>query len=424
MYIKEVEIANIRSIRKMEIELPSTAGWHVIIGDNGAGKSTVIRAISLALIGRNEAMGLRSNWSEWLNYKAEYGSIKLTITPSPEDEDNFGASLPEGTVIANKLAFKKGASGNILLTEERASLDAKSSYQHNDGVGWFSAAYGPYRRFEGGSSQWQSVFKSNPKLGAHLSVFGEDVALTEALEWLIHLNYQVLEKKQAGSIIEDIKKLVNSPDFLPHQAVIHQISSEGVEFKDGNGVLVNVNQLSDGYRSILSMTFELIRQLVRAYGEERVFRKVRQGEMFIDVPGIVLIDEIDAHLHPTWQTRIGLWFTKYFPAIQFIVSTHSPLICRASENGSIWRLASPHSEFESGQVSGLDKQKLIYGNILDAYGTEVFGTDVTISAKSVDQKEELVKLSKKKSAGKLNPQDLKKLNQLRSLHSVDDSFEL
>ena len=50
-------------------------------------------------------------------------------------------------------------------------------------------------------------------------------------------------------------------------------------------------------------------------------------------PGVVLIDEVDAHLHPTWQRRIGLWFREHFPKLQFIVSTHSPLICQAATVG-------------------------------------------------------------------------------------------
>ena len=47
--------------------------------------------------------------------------------------------------------------------------------------------------------------------------------------------------------------------------------------------------------------------------------------------GVILIDEIDAHLHPAWQKRIGFWLKAHFPNIQFIVTTHSPFICQAAD---------------------------------------------------------------------------------------------
>jgi hypothetical protein len=64
--------------------------------------------------------------------------------------------------------------------------------------GWFSAGYGPFRRFTGGDKEWEKVYYSDPRPAAHLSLFGEDVALTEALDWLRNINYKSLEHKLDG----------------------------------------------------------------------------------------------------------------------------------------------------------------------------------------------------------------------------------
>lgn len=137
--------------------------------------------------------------------------------------------------------------------------------------------------------------------------------------------------------------------------------------------MVAINELSDGFRSILSLTFELIRLLIATYGTSAVFAKTGS----IPLPGVVIIDEVDAHLHPTWQTKIGQWFTKYFPKLQFIVTTHSPLICRAcGKTGKIFRLAAPGSGKESGEITGIERDRLVYGDILDAYATDAFGEDL------------------------------------------------
>ncbi len=257
-------------------------------------------------------------------------------------------------------------------------------------------------------------------LSAHLSLFGEDVALTEATKWLMDLQFQTLEKKVSHNLLDDLKKLINSPNFLPHNTQLQRISSDGVFFIDGNGAEISVNEMSDGYRSILSLTFELIRQLIRLYGDEKVFQKVRKGTMEIDLPGVVLIDEIDAHLHPTWQTRIGQWFTQYFPKIQFIVTTHSPLVCRACENGSIWRLSAPGSGSKSEEIVGDDKNKLIYGNVLDAYGTEVFGKAITISQEGNEKRTRLGELNIKSITGQnVNVQEQQELQELKKIFPTE-----
>ena len=141
------------------------------------------------------------------------------------------------------------------------------------------------------------------------------------------------------------------------------------------------------------MTFDLIRQLVRVYGFEQVFDP--DDPTKIIAPGVVLIDEIDVHLHPTWQRRIGIWFREHFPKIQFIVTTHSPLICQAASVGTVYRLPQPGSDEQGEMITGQMLDRLLYGNVLDAYGTEVFGEGITRSEKSKQNLARLAKLNQK-----------------------------
>lgn len=413
MYLKKVHIQNIKSIKDFEMEFEEPAGWHVLIGDNGAGKSTIVKSIALGLIGKEQSMGLRTDWKDWLNRTASKGEIFLEVQNSEDDSPGFKHNAD--TQPCNKLEFHRDSTAVILL-EESILLGQR----YLEDKGWFSAAFGPFRRFEGGNPEWKKVFEALPRLGAHLSIFGEDVALTESLEWLVKLNYQALEKHTDSFQLDCIKALVNSADFLPNGMRLERISSEGVQFANQEGELLSVGLLSDGFRSILSMTFELIRQMVRSYSPHQVFKNIQSGEMIIDLPGVVLIDEIDVHLHPNWQTRIGQWFTKYFPKIQFIVTTHSPLICRASEKGSIWRLVAPGSEEKSGQVSKEDADRLIFGNILDAYGTEVFGKSAVRSTKSDEKLERLGRLNMLAALGKISEEEKVERQSLQQILSTDD----
>ena len=426
MYLNSITIQNIRSISKFEMKFEKPAGWHVIIGDNGSGKSTIVRSIALGIVGPNDAKALRLNLNDWVKKDTDEPSvIKLTVIKNDQDS-KIGRSAPRKKPFDAVLTLSKNSSDSFVLEGNRGA-----PYQNiwSNTTGWFSCAFGPFRRFTGGEKDWMKVYYSDPRAAAHLSIFGEDVALTEAIDWLKNLHIKTLENthsarprgNQDAIILEHLKSFLNEGGLLPHGARLDSISSDGVFFIDGNGSLIDVTQMSDGYRSILSLTFELIRQLVRAYGYESVFESFAKGDYIISQPGVVLIDEIDAHLHPTWQARIGDWFTGVFPKLQFIVTTHSPLICRASENGTIWRLRAPGSEQKFGEVTGTDKDRLLYGDLLDAYGTELFGQNLTQSQSGQELAAEMAKLALKSFKGISNEADKIRLNELKTVMPSNDT---
>jgi energy-coupling factor transporter ATP-binding protein EcfA2 len=424
MYIQKVTIENIRSIDHFEMEFPKPAGWHVLIGDNGSGKSSIVRAIALAIIGPTDAQALRLPLINWIKRGCEFSEITLTVQRDQNFDGYSGKKRPLVRPFESSVKITKEINNGFEIG--KIDKNGKSGlnpfeYIWSGKGGWFSTAFGPFRRFTGGDKDWSKVYYSNPRAAAHLSVFGEDVALTESLEWLSLMKFQSFEEYDtARTILEGLKIFINDGGLLPHNTKLTQISSTGVIFKDGNNCEIDINQLSDGFRSLLSLIFELIRQLVKTYGETSVFHNIFHGDMVIDVPGVVLIDEVDAHLHPSWQTRIGEWFTQYFPNIQFIVTTHSPLVCRACEKGSIWRLSAPGSDIVSGEIIGKDKQKLINGNILDAYGTEIFGSNVVRSTKSNEMLDELGKLGIKAAFGKTSPEEDRRRVELQQILSTDD----
>lgn len=415
MYIKEVKVSNIRNVDQLQLKFTESPGWHVLIGDNGAGKSTILRAIALAIIGPSEATALRLELDKYVRKGESEGWIELNVERDLELDRYTVTSRPlERPFDAGIKISKNGENGrSIGKIEALKEYKYAKRYIWSGRDGWFSASFGPFRRFTGGNKDWNKVYYANPRAGAHLSVFGEDVALTESLEWLRELNYKRLEgDAEASALLENLRSFINEGKLLPHDSAIEDVSSEGVQLRDGNGHQIDITEMSDGFRSILSLTFELLRQMVLVYGSRKVFQNVTEGDYTIPMPGIVLVDEIDAHMHPTWQARIGTWFTQYFPKVQFIVTTHSPIICRAAEHGSIWRLAAPGSSRPSGEVTGVERQRLIYGNILDAFSTELFGAETSSSPQTTEMLEELAKLNKKSILGVISRQEKERREEL------------
>ncbi|OON65487.1 tetratricopeptide repeat protein [Hymenobacter sp. CRA2] len=228
-------------------------------------------------------------------------------------------------------------------------------------------------------------------------------------------------------LAQRLRSFINESKLLPAGAEFKGMSTEGPIFRDGNGHAVTVTQLSDGFRSILSLAFELIRQLIRVYGLASVF-PVNGKHAVIELPGVVLIDEVDTHLHPTWQTRIGQWFTNCFPKIQFIVTTHSPLVCRAvtEKSGSIWRLPTPGQGQQVEEVIGIERDRLRLGSVLDAYGTGLFGgEEVEQPSEAIELLAERKRLSARELAGKATSSELSRLRELRQLFlSIDAEIEI
>jgi energy-coupling factor transporter ATP-binding protein EcfA2 len=425
MYITKVDIENIRSIEKLHwrISPKKAPGWHVIIGDNGSGKTTVVRAITLAMIGESEAAASRQKWDDWLRGDEKSGRIKISVWDDkpPADRRRMSPEYPATVKLT-----RKPPRNSVLPIFEGIT----SAFLYDE---WFTAAYGPFRRFAGGDKEAEKLYYSNPILARHLTVFGENVALSECISWLQKLQYRVLETKTDDDyqFLESLKKFVNQEGFLPHQVRLDGISSDAVYFVDGNGCRVSVEDLSDGYRSILSMTFELIRQMYEVYSIFHSPAKMRRmifnekNPSQIRMPGVVLIDEIDAHLHPTWQQKIGYWFCKHFPKVQFIVTTHSPLVCRAAEKGTVFRLPRPGSGDTGQMLEGSELNRIIYGSVLDAYATEDFGEGVEQSESGRRMVSRLAELNQKELFGSLTKQQkTEQVNLRATLPSMSSAISL
>lgn len=393
-YLTSVDIDNIRSIRSLHWRAPSSPGWHVIIGDNGSGKSTVLRCIGVALLVERQGprrpdpdtyIALRIDFGTWVRANETFGRIAIT------------AEDPEG-VPAGKM------SSVAELHRGAASFDVEGSAH-----ACFTAGFGPFRRFAGGDPDYERQFTSLPRVTRHLSLFDERTSMTNSLRWLMDLQFKALADASNASFLERLKAFINQDCFLPNKVTFHHITPDAVVFRDATGADVSIEDLSDGYRSILSLTIELIRQLATHYSADQIFDL---DSRVIIVPGIVLIDEADAHLHPTWQREIGVRLKKLFPRIQFIVTTHSPLVCQAAD--SVFRLPRPGTDEEGRLLEGVELDRLRFGNVLDAYGTGVFGR-ITRSEEGQEMLERLADLDRKEIEEGLNAPEEQEQEHLRAI---------
>jgi predicted ATP-binding protein involved in virulence len=176
------------------------------------------------------------------------------------------------------------------------------------------------------------------------SLFRESVALTRCERWLTSLYSRSVDPnlEDRGRYIDDLAIVMDLLRvLLPPQVKIAEFNSEGVFFEVPGGAKVSVPDLSDGYRSFLALTIDILRHLQDS-SEGLLHLLLPDSDngisLQIGVEGVVLIDEADAHLHPIWQRELGRRLRQAFPKVQFIVTSHSPFIAQAASDGGLFVL--------------------------------------------------------------------------------------
>ena len=158
-------------------------------------------------------------------------------------------------------------------------------------------------------------------------------------EWLLKYELVKLQQKKETPVLEAIKNAARNA--LENCTDISFDFEEGrviVDFEDDKSI--PFEHLSDGQRTILGLFCDIARRAA-------ILNPHFEGEANEKTNGVVLIDELDLHLHPKWQMNIIENLRKTFPNIQFICTTHSPILLRSIEKEKIIIL-------ENGKQSGLE----------------------------------------------------------------------
>jgi predicted ATPase len=405
-YVSRIVIEGVRSLRGVQWDIAPAPGWHVLIGDNGAGKSSALRAIAATLLGNgrrhegdptalesssDSALALRIDFNSWRRQAQVNGNVVIELRVTETD----------GKQTHQEHHLQVGAQG-----------PAWSGATHGHEL--FSAGFGPFRRFSGGDADYEKQFTSLPRVTRYLSLFDERVSMTEALRWLKDLQFRALVNTFSSDFLDRVKGFINQEGFLPNGVRLRDITPDAVRFMDANGSAIAIEELSDGYRSILSLTLELLRQLTAHYGPDLVFDSTAKT---VTANGVVLLDEADVHLHPTWQREIGLRLKKLFPRLQFIVTTHSPLVCQSAD--TVYLLPRPGTEEQGRMLEEVELKRLKYGSVLDAYGTGVFGR-ITRSEEGKQLLEKLAELNRKEIEQGLTEKEEQKQEELRAIFPTEN----
>jgi len=306
--IERIQIRNIKALRQLDLDLTrSQSGrtpWLMLLGENATGKSTVLQAVALTLAGMDYFTKLVSTHgihpSEFIRKGVKSGQVKVKLS---------GFSAPHTlTFHESKVEFKSPL-GELSTVEYEGDKVLQAS-----GKGWepqvLLLGYGATRLLP----RKPDGIPSGGLFARVDNLFDPFVPLVNAKSWLLELDEAKFEYTNRA-----FKELV---ELGKGEGLVRK---EGQLWVKSHRVEVPVESLSDGYQTILALAADIL----------SVVLGPRMWTTPEDAEGVVLLDEIGSHLHPTWKMRFVPSLRKFLPGMQFIATTQEPLCLRGIQGGEV-----------------------------------------------------------------------------------------
>jgi predicted ATP-binding protein involved in virulence len=350
LYLKNLEIENVRCFgKKQRIDFTDKNGdisqWTVILGDNGTGKTTLLKSIVSMLPAPQSFLEKRTNLDTeyFLSFDSQWKYI--WDLRHKEGEKNSLLSL---NVVECEKPFSENVEIEYELRREinhSNSLDEMHyrSHQYEQGM-YDTKILSPVKCFAYGANRKmaeKSLSDDNLK-NTNETLFKDEALLPNSSEYFLRVDYETAKNKKGNAEKNRIKDLLIK--ILPSEVQDIEIKKSGrlqrdVKVKTDFG-WVKLNELGLGYKTTIAWLIDFATKMI-------YFHEKRNNPF--EEPAILVIDEIDLHMHPEWLREIIDNLTLLFPNTQFIVSAHSPLIAQAALNSNLILLKKrgDHVEIEN-----------------------------------------------------------------------------
>lgn len=339
IYFQKLSLENVRCFgERQELNLTDDgrpAQWTLVLGDNGAGKTTLLQCLAYM---RPEFNPDESKVQPEL--MSEENRVLSALARSGSDaEVQLKASLSVGLPLA-------GPKQRKTRTSKPKTISTTLAIKRKDGditdvdPGGHAPRYHeepPLVLAYGAGRHPKADRHRPPEIDPVQSLFRVESELYDAEKNLCDLEYASLTKGRTTEERQRAKKLLDSLTFmlaeilpdvqdpqdvriLGPRSTAYLSDRTGVHVRTPSGE-VPLDQLSLGYRTVFAWTMDIAWRLIEQYPES--FDPFKE-------PAIVIVDEIDLHLHPRWQREIRDHLTGHFPNVQFIATAHSPLMAQSS----------------------------------------------------------------------------------------------
>lgn len=365
MRINEISVHNFRGFEDLSVKLHKRIT--VFVGSNGAGKSSLLEAISISagifLYGFDGASRSSIKKTDARNVCHEMGSV-LDLQPQfPVSIKAIGIISDQPVEWECSLNSEKSRTS---VGNAKQLTSIASNYQKSVRTGDRSVIL-PIISYYGTGRLWaQKRAKKNENLRKFNRINGYvDCLESESNEKLMLNWFQKMTLQEVidtGNPIPEfvavksaISKCYNNINGCSDSRVVFNLDTHEIDviYTNENGVKMRMpmSDLSDGYKNTISMIADI------------AYRMALLNPQLLDdvltTPGVVMIDEVDLHLHPVWQQRIIGDLLDIFPNVQFVVSTHAPTVINSIDKENLVILKDNQALIAPQQVYGRDTNSIM-----------------------------------------------------------------
>ena len=371
MYLQNLTLKNFRCFES--IDIPFHKNLSVIVGTNGAGKTTILEGAAIAL----GTLFVALDGPKGLGIEKEQAHLKAYSVGSTNDvqpqfpvEISAEASIDNANISwARKLNTSKG---QTTIKDASALIEIAKSYQARLRQGDTTlilpilAYYGTGRLWDYHREKQTDIFGTNTRTNGYIDSLDGTANIKLMLSWFAKMTVQKYQNQESGlGAIPELEAVYSAMEICYNlitgsndSKIQYNISTNELDVaytdKANQRMRISINQLSDGYKSTISLVADIAYRMA-------VLNPQLLGDVITQTDGIVLIDEVDLHLHPAWQQQILSDLTTIFPKVQFIVTTHAPAVVNTVNKENLLILENLEVEDPTGEVYGKDANSILEG---------------------------------------------------------------
>ena len=371
MFLREIELTNFKCHEYLflsfetDSESKSNRKTTFLLGENGTGKSALLKAIALITAGSSALGDLLGVPDELIKNGKKFCEISAALTTAEGEERRIKLRIDRGFHLKN--IIERNTDSLELI--DRAITHADRNY--------FVIGYGASRRLNRGSQFFGSGSDfSSPRSLNIQSLFNPDAQMVSLSSWAMDLDYT-----GKGDGLKTVKKALDA--FLVGNVKFKSIDKEKKQliFSTSDGD-VPLNQLSDGYQNVSAWVGDLMYRINENFKNFKDPLKAR---------GLLLIDEIDLHLHPKWQRQLHAFLMTKLPNFQIKATTHSTFNAQQSDENELYALRRDRKKVELIPFRGAPNKMLLHQILM----SPVFGLETDESLKVEEAKFKLREISLK-----------------------------
>ena len=369
MNIKTLSLTNYRMFSELKIDFDPQCT--LIIGKNGAGKSSVLEAVALAVSTLFYKLdGVSKPGFKKTDARRKYFPLGIDEDVQYQYPVHVGATA---SINGQDIAWTRSlnsSTGSITIVDAKEMTSMSEAYQQRLQKGDkelilpILSYYGTGRLWDYHREKRDNAFKYNTRTNGYINCLDGTANIKLMMSWFKKMTIEKYQQQELGKKEEPIldtvyRAMAKCMEYFSgykDAKILYNLNVNELDvyYTNENGAYVKIplSLMSDGYKEIISIVADIAYRMA-------VINPQLSENILTETDGIVMIDEIDLHLHPAWQQRVIESLTSIFPKVQFILTTHAPAVIGSVSSKNLRILENKTVKETINQTYGKDVNSIL-----------------------------------------------------------------